>query len=75
MASKKVTWLGDNATKRLTNPETGKTVGVGEDIALSAEQIRILKRNGHQFAEPKSDEAEAARQQAGKTPPKAPATT
>lgn len=74
MASKRVTWLGDNVTKTLTNPETGKKVTVGEDITLSAAQIKQLKRNGHTFADPKSDEAEEARKQAGKTPATPPAS-
>lgn len=68
MAGKKVTWLGDNVTKTLETQD-GKKIKVGEDVTLTDAQVKALKATGHMFADPKSEEAGAARQQ---PPPTAP---
>lgn len=68
MAGKKVVWLGDNVTKTLIDPATGKGITVGEAITLDAAQIKALKAANHRFADPKSDEAQSAAQPPAVTP-------
>lgn len=60
MASKRLIWLGNNVSKSLEDSATGKKVAVGEAISLTATQIAALKRAGHRFADPASDEGQAA---------------
>lgn len=66
MANKRVIWLGNNVSKSLEDSATGKKVGVGEAISLTATQITALNRVGHRFADPQSEEGQAAQ---GASPP------
>jgi hypothetical protein len=61
MAGHSVIWLGDNASKSLTDSATGKQVAVGGTITLDDAQIRALRRTGHRFATPQSEEGKAAK--------------
>lgn len=60
MANTRVIWLGNNVSKSLEDSATGKKIGVGEAITLTDKQLAALKRAGHRFADPKSEEGQAA---------------
>jgi hypothetical protein len=69
MAGHSVVWLGDNASRALTDPASGKKVGVGGTITLDDGQIKALRRAGHRFATPQSEEGKAAKEAAGQKAP------
>lgn len=71
MANHSVVWLGDNASRSLTDPASGKKIAVGGTITLDEGQIKSLRRAGHRFATPQSEEGRAAKeaaQQKGQAP-------
>ena len=59
-------WLGNNVARTLTVGEA--TVEVGGTINVPNGTRAFLERRGHRFAEPKSDEAQEAREATGADP-------
>jgi hypothetical protein len=63
----KVVWLGNGVAAFMQPTKGGDPVPVGGEITLSQAQVTALEAAGHRFAQPGSDEAKEAEQQAVNT--------